>query len=72
MKRISILLFLIGAAILLGLGIAKVTDFSLALSVGISSVGCVLIFLMLDVRPEQSSKDTIYRLTRGSWYRKKK
>lgn len=72
MKRISILLFLIGAAILLGLGIAKITDFSLILSVAISSVACVLIFLMLDVRPEQSSKDTIYRLTRGSWYRKKK
>ncbi|CAM2067172.1 hypothetical protein SCOR_17475 [Sulfidibacter corallicola] len=72
MKRLIILCFFLAGSVLLGLGIAEVTGFSLVISLGISVFASILVFLMLDLRPSQSPKDTIYRLTRGSWYRKKK
>ena len=73
MKHLGIILLLISVAILVAIGITKLTGLSLVFSGVISLVACILVYLMLDLRPEAKSTDaTIIRLTRGSWHRRRK
>jgi len=49
----------------------KVLGLSFYVSALFSVIGSVLIYLMVDSKPEADPKDaTIIRLTRGSWQRK--
>jgi len=73
MKRILwLVLFLAGAA-LLALGISEWTGLWLSRAIPIALVVSLVVYLMLDLRPESNPGDkTIIRLTRGNWRRKKK
>ncbi len=73
MKRTGILLFFFSLAILLTVVIAQTTGLSLKAAGVISAVACILVYLMLDLRPDQNPGDgTVIRLTKGSWHKKKK
>lgn len=71
MRKFALLIFMVAVAILGSLLIAELTGFSLRTSGIISGIAALLIYLMLDLRPKGSPKDTVIRLTRGNWYRKK-
>ncbi len=72
-KRMGILIFIVAIGILLALGIAHSTGLNLGIAGGISAIACILVYLMLDMKPEANPTDaTIIRLTKGSWHKKKK
>ncbi len=73
MKRVGWTIIILSLVVLLAVGIAEVTGLSLKISSVIAAALGVLVYLMLDPRPEQNPNDaTIIRLTKGSWYRKRK
>jgi len=73
MKRAGLIILFIAVGLLLTLGIAELTSLSLYVAAGIGLVACLLLYLMLDIKPVSNSTDaTIVRLTKGSWYRKQK
>jgi len=72
-KRMGTIFMIVAAGIVLAMGIARSTGLNLGIAGGISAVACILVYLMLDLKPEPNPSDaTIVRLTRGSWHRKKK
>ena len=73
MKRIGILILFLAVGLLIALGISELTDLSIRVSGGISIVASLLIYLMLDLRPEvDPGQATIIRLTKSSWYKRRK
>ena len=71
MRKFALLIFVISTAMIGALAVAELTGFSLKTSIIISIVAALLIYLMLDLRPKGAPEDTVVRLTRGNWYRKK-
>lgn len=71
MRKFALMIFVISTAIIGALVVAELTGFSLRTSSIISVVAALLIYLMLDLRPKGTPEDTVIRLTRGNWYRKK-
>ena len=72
-KQVGILIFFLSVGVLLTVGIAETTGLALSVAGPIALIACVLLYLMLDLKPEPNpGEETIVRLTRGSWYRKKK
>lgn len=71
MRKFALFIFIFSIAMLGALLVAELTGFSLRTSGIISAIAAILIYLMLDLRPKSSPKDTVIRLTRGSWYRKR-
>lgn len=73
MKRFGWIIIIFSLVVLLAVGIAELTGLTLKVSAVIATAGGGLVFLMLDPRPKQNPNDaTIIRLTKGSWYRKRK
>ena len=73
MRSLGIILIFVAVGLLLAIGIAVTTGLSLKISLIIAGISCLLVYLMLDLRPEANPGDaTIIRLTKGSWYRKRK
>jgi len=71
MRKFALMIFVVATAIIGALAVAELTGFSLRTSAIISVVAALLIYLMLDLRPKGAPEDTVIRLTRGNWYRKK-
>ncbi len=72
MKKLGIVFLFVSFCILLALGIAQVTGLSLMSAAGISVVACLLIYLMMDLRPDaKAGEATLVRLRKSSWHRKK-
>ena len=71
MKSALTLFLIVAIPFFLAWAIAEMTGFSVLFSSLIAGLASLLFYLMLDRRPEVSPKDTVYRLTRGQWYRKK-
>ncbi len=73
MKRMGILILFLSIGIALTLGIAYATGLTLKVAGAISAIACLLVYLMLDLRPDaRPGEATIIRLTKGSWHKKKK
>ncbi len=73
MKSVGLLLiFLLGAAVL-AMSLVALTNLSLIFAGSIALVLALVVYLMLDLRPDPNPGDkTIIRLTRGNWHRKRK
>ena len=72
MKQAGIIIFFLAIGIVLSLAIAQTTGLTLKVSGVIAAIACILVYLMLDLRPETKPNDaTIIRLMRGDWSRKK-
>jgi hypothetical protein len=71
MRKFALFVFILSLAMLGAVLVSEMTGFALRTSGIISAVAAVLIYLMLDLRPKDSPDDTVIRLTRGNWYRKK-
>ncbi len=73
MKRLILLILFVAIALLMAVGVTTFTELSLKVSLLISVVFSGLVYLMLDIKPESNPADaTIIRLTKGSWYRKRR
>jgi hypothetical protein len=73
MKRLGIVMLFIAAALMLTAILVQMTSLGPRTAGGISAIAALLVFLMLDLKPEGRPGDaTIIRLTRGSWQRKRK
>lgn len=71
MKKLGILFLFVSLALLGSVGIAELTGLNIKMASLIGFVAGVLVYLMLDLRPESKPDDaTIVRLTRGSWEKK--
>ena len=72
-QRLGRLVLFVAFSILVALAIANFTGLSLKISAVIAAAAGLLVYLMLDSRPEPDPGDqTIIRLTKGSWARKKR
>lgn len=72
MKKFAILTLFLAIAAALTVAVHFMTGFSVWLSFAISLIASILGYLMLDLRPEYTPKDTVYNLTRGRWYKRGK
>ncbi len=71
MKTVGIALLFITLALFLALALNSWTGLSLTASLVTAGVAALLLYLMLDLRPDSDPTDgTITRLTRGNWRRK--
>lgn len=72
MKRFGTLLLFVSVGLLLAVAITRLIHLPLEVSLLISGVCVILVYLVADHKPEANPKDeTIFRLTKGSWHRKK-
>ena len=72
MKRAGILIFFIAVGITIAMAIAQTTGLSLKVAGAIAAIAGLLVYLMLDIKPETNPNDaTVIRLIRGDWTKKK-
>jgi len=73
MRVAGLYFFFLSFGLLMAVAVAEMFQLSIGVSAVISVLCTILLFLMLDLRPDPKvGEATITRLTRGSWYRKRK
>jgi len=71
MRRLALFVVFLAIALLLTIGITELTQLSLFFSAVIAIFCCVLLYLMLDLRPERPANEaTLIRLAKGTWSRR--
>ena len=72
MRTLGIFIFFLTGCIVLTTFFSEFTGLTLKVSAPVSAIICILLFLMLDIKPEpHKDENLIDQLTKESWFRKK-